>query len=280
MVSKKEIEYILTNILKDNLTTNEKCGKPRPGYKSPQQKLKEYKEYMVKNEEYNHERYGDDQDWLNENGDDLFVSPCGEMQKVQQDLQREMNFNGDEKWLARGYNTTDFIMMNDYLYEKEGYEDAIYYDLPKGKLAKFYSPSSGDEFTVPQMCDALSDVIKKCPPVQEDCVTFRYGRFPDDLKEGDIGKFDGFLSVSYNETVAENFKYRQESDGMGVGGWMENNRKMMRIHTPKGTPCLAMDTVSLGTQDFQSEILFDKGQKYIVISNTPEVVDILLYNDF
>lgn len=232
---------------------------------------------MEKNGEYNHERYSDDQDYLNENGDELYVSPCGEMQKVQQKLQREKNFNGDERWIARGYNTIDFIAMNDYLYKKEGWEDEVYYE---GELVPLYSPASGEEFTIPTMCDKLSDVIHKCPPVQEDCVTFRYGRFPDDLKEGDIGKFDGFLSVSYNETVAENFKYRQESGSLGVGGWMENNRKMMRIHTPKNTPCLAMDTVSLGTQDFQSEIVFDKGQKYIVISNTPEVVDILLYNDF
>ena len=192
------------------------------------------------------------------------------MQEVQQKLQREKSYSDDEKWSALRYNTDCFGDMNGHLYNKGDYEDDYHENY-----------KSGNEYSVPEMCDLMSDVIAKSPPVQESCVTYRYGPIGDleGLQEGDIGSFDGFTSVSYNYTVAENFKKQNEQGGFGIGGWMKDNRKLMRIWTPEGTPCMAMDKVSVETQDFQSEIVFDRGQKFIVISNNDDFIDILLYND-
>lgn len=284
MVNKEDIRVILEDIIggkTSSFVTDEKCGS-RPGYKSPQQKLKEFleqggdrledlKSYRIDRSfgDYNPERYAPGMNARDEKDEGTyFHSPCGEMQDVQQKLQREIDYSDEECWSALRYNTDCFDFMNEHLYGKADHSDMYEYNY-----------DTDERYSIPEMCDLLHGLIGKSPVVQENCVTYRYGPFPYDLKEGEIGSFDGFTSVSYNYTVAENFKKNNEDGGYGLGGWMKNNRKLMRIWTPEGTPCMAMDKVSVGTQDFQSEILLDKGQKFIVISNDDDFVDIMLYND-
>lgn len=273
---KKEI---ISSILDDSFQKYKvKC---KPGYVAPARLLNNF--IKKDKENYQQEEYSPDQDPNNLKGEDYFVSPVGKLQKIQEDLQLREKDNLDwfERKSIEEYGASTFIPVNDYLYQKENYEKAVYpvkedgtYDYEHPLEDYYLGNPYGDPrlATVPELIDLMDKAIEKMPPLQYDTCVYRWGEFPDDLKTGDKGVFKGYTSTSFNPYVAE-----EDIKRVGNGKWMKDNRKVMRIWCPAGTKGCVMDSNTFLTNDWQSEWLIGRNQKYIVVSNSKDVVDILLY---
>lgn len=130
-----------------------------------------------------------------------------------------------------------------------------------------YETSNGKEYTLKQSSDMLSKAINKSPKLQEPCVTYKLCPL-DELEQmeiGDSSSFKGFQSTSFNYTVPT--KAIQDQ----VGGWVKkgdrlggSNRGLVRFfHQEGGTGMVIDETVRC--HDWQSELLINKGQKYVLV---------------
>ena len=267
VVSKEQIEQILNNIINQDITETDKCGsgggkkkpKNKPKAKTPKQLFEEFDKKNFSKEEYSdsqnpHPIY-DEMDF-DERVDFLqnWDSPQGRLQKIQSDLQYNRDYSNFDKMLAVRWSTDLFIKLNSYLFDKPdkfgnkytGDDRAITYD--------------GEMYSVKEVSDFLSKVIDKSPRLQESCVTYRWGPVDElmNMELGEGGTFKGFQSTSWNYTVATTSLQEQ------TGGWMKDNRGMVRYHNMEGTKGMVIDE-SVNCDDWQSEWLIDKGQKYVLV---------------
>lgn len=286
MVHKDAIEKIINNILVKSDEFTYKCPK---GYVSPKRLLERFQK---NHENFREEEYTSDQDYLAEHPDEIlgWDSPVGQLQQLQEDLQKNINYEHWDMKVIQNYVTSTFLEVNKYLNKSQNWLQETFYPKYDDEGNEYYEEDYdylqheiylGNPWTninngepmlvsVPEYSEMLSKAIDRSPRLAQDTVFYRWGEFPSDLKTGDKGVFKGFTSTSYNKTVAENIQ-------QGAGShWMDNNRKMIRIFAPKGTKGV-VPTEELLCDDWQSEFLLDKNQKYIVVNNDDDVVDILLY---
>lgn len=258
MVSKETIEQILSNII--DLTDAEKCNKPN--YKAPNERAE------IFNEKDFAEEFYEDEDYAHPNVIDYgWESPQGMIQWKQSELQENVNYTHDELDIAQEWSTSLFLQLNRWLFKGEG----------KGSDRYDYN----DDYTLKKASDILSKAIQKSPKLQESVVTYRYGPLGDlsNMEVGEHGTFDGYQSTSFNYTVALKALKKQ------VCGWCKGNRGMIRVFNPKGTTGMVIDD-TVSANDWQSEWLLDKGQKYVVVGKGDvniggemvTTIDVLLYD--
>ena len=213
-------------------------------------------------------------------------SPVGRLQQQQADLQEDIYYESLERGALHDYSTDSFIplglMLNNVpnWQDKCGFIRHIIND--KGEfimpvLDEDYNNGKGRWYNmrITDESDLISQAIDKSPRVVEDCIVYRYGELPMDIGVGGHGKFNSFTSTSYNEYIA--FK-----DIPTGGTWLSSadkaKRYKMRIFTPTGTKGVVLNEHT-GCRDWQSELLLDKGQRYIVLARDDDnmTADILLY---
>lgn len=139
MVSREQIEQILNNVLKQDITETDKCGggssssgssgggkkkpKKKPKGKTPKQLLEEFDEKNFSKEEYSssqnaHPTGRIDYDW---------ESPQGRLQRIQSELQEDINYTDLDKDVAHGWSTSLFLGLNCYLYDKADVDGDTYF---------------------------------------------------------------------------------------------------------------------------------------------------------
>ena len=285
MVNKEIINEVIQSVIEGSILETVKC---RPGYKSPSVRASEFNQKNFKGEEYEdnqnaHPHY-DDMDYY-------WDSPQGRLQKIQSDLQSKMNNFTYENPEWSGVDANPEVAKDNYTYEEIDIINqwATYsYDSINGYLYSDY-PSGDSEidtdievYTVKDAVDILSRAINKSPRLQENAVTYRYGRVNEleQMEVGDWGKFDGFVSTSFNYTVATHAFKEQVQKYSDT-----SNRGVIRLFNPQGTKGVVVDD-TVYSHDYQSEWLLDKGQKYVLVNkgmvdyDGEEVMtyDILLYD--
>lgn len=244
--------------------------------------------------DFSKEKYSSDQDVKGDR------SPIGEIQRRQGDAQKDIDYTITDKMVSSLYQFHLFNDLNSYL-NKVTFEDMFGNKHRVGEYdIEFISKFSDDhseylgmemvktpvtyglmiddvltEKTIPELGDMLSEAIDKSPRLLEPTLLYRFGHFEKGMKAGDTGKFDAFLSATFNEYVArkgiKNMNYLKLAES-------RKSRYQMRIYAPKGTKGMVLNRYN-GCDDFQSEFLIDKGQKYIVlnVNDKKKTVDILLY---
>lgn len=214
-------------------------------------------------------------------------SPVGRLQQIQADLQEQIDYKSLERGVLHDYSTNSFIALGMMLNNVPNWMDECdfltHYISDNGDfmLPVLDSPNNdgrGDwhSMSVQEESDRISKVIDKSPRVQEDCIVYRYGELPLDIEVGGHGTFKSFTSTSYNPYIA--------FDNIPNGGtWVQGSheqevRYKMRIFTPSGTKGVVLNEHT-GCMDWQSELLLDKGQRYIVLARNDKekTADILLY---
>ena len=279
MVSKEQIEEILNNIINPNLETEtDKCGggsssgsgggsKKKPKKKpkkSNKPKLEDFDEKNFTQEEYTssqnaHPSYSDiDYDW---------ESPQGKLQRIQSELQEDINYTHEDDVVAHSWSTNLFYHLNCYLYDKADKHGTRWGASDEGA----YDWDNDKEYTLKQSSGMLSKAIQKSPKSQDAFVTYKFGPVDEflDMEVGDTGAFKGFNSTSFNYSVPQNALKKQ------VGGWFRDggsNRAMIRFFNPKGTTGMVIDE-TVKCHDWQSEWLLDKGQKYMLVGKGPVTID-------
>lgn len=262
MVCKKEIDRIFNIILNNSYEPNidEKC---KPGYISPSVRASKFNEKEFASEEYNlNQNPHPSEDEINMH----WSSPQGRLQKIQSDLQKEVDYSNEDIEVTKSWSVSLFIPLNNFLYNGE-----VDYSTGVTVRDDSYNPDDFEDtfeyldkavhtYSVEESSDLLSNVIKKSPALQENAVTYRYGPVDDlrDMEVGDKGSFKGFTSTSFNYTVATNALKKQ------VCGWCEDDRAVIRVFNPQGTKGVIVDG-TLQAKDWQSEWLLDKNQKYVLV---------------
>lgn len=267
-------------ILKEVTLAMEKCGNNYPKAKA----LKYYNEHKndFQSEEYlsNSRR---------------IPSPVGVLQQAQADLQEQIIYDGLEKGVLHDYSTNSFVPLGMYLNNIPNWEEEcefIGYDFGDGFIMPVldYDRVDDDGYTLPQYKDGgarvdlsmpqesemLSNMIDKSPRVQTDSIVYRYGDLPIDIGVGEHGVIKSFQSTSYNPYVA----FEDIAEG---GTWIDQYDKGMvrykqRIFVMKGTRGIVLNKHT-GCMDWQSELLLDKGMKYVVLAKDDAnlTADILVY---
>lgn len=224
-------------------------------------------------------------------------SPIGRLQKIQEDLQEDIDYEWIEEGTLFMYTLRNFWEINAWnnksKYHKN-WKSLIYesdyerYDVDplnpldykvkvtltdRLKTHKYVEPKTKEEktLTIPEEADIMEKMIDKSPPLQENTILWRFGHWDVGLKAGDTGKWNSFTSTSFNSYVAKKrIKTMQFSPS--------EDRYQIKIYTPQGTkgivPC-----ENTNCEDFQSEFLLQKGQKYIVLNvdDDNRTAEILLY---
>jgi len=216
---------------------------------------------------------------------EIIPSPVGILQNIQAMEQEKVEYESLERGVCKDYSTNSYIPINMYLNGVEDWEDRckwiVYHidgktvmpvlDFDKDNDPN-YEGSPWVDMTIPEEIQTLSQAIDKSPRVQVDSLVYRYGALPDDLPVGGHGKFKGFTSTSYNEFIA----FKDIPEG---GAWTYGEKRYrMRIYTPSGTKGIVLNRHT-GCVDWQSELLLDKNQRYIILNrdDTNLTADILLY---
>ena len=226
------------------------------------------------------ERYGDGVDT------EVLPSPVGALQSIQADAQLNVDYTSIEKGVLHCYATDSYIPINSYLNGVEDWEEdpriswKLYHFTGETTMPVLDESKEGTDespwvdMTIPQQISVLDTIMGKNPTVQMDSLVYRYGELPLDIQVGDHGRFKGYISTSYNPFVA--FKDIPEG-GLWVQG-EKNIRYKMRIFTPKGTRGVVLNRNN-GCMDWQSELLLDRNQRYIVLNknDVDMTADILIY---
>ena len=214
-------------------------------------------------------------------------SPVGKLQQIQADLQEEIDYDSLERGVLHDYSTDSFVALGMYLNSVPNWQDECDFlthfisedgDFMLPVLDEDYNNGEGRWYSmsVQEESDRISKVIDKSPRVQTDCTVFRYGELPLDIQVGGHGKFNGFTSTSYNPYVA--------FDNIPNGGtWVQGSheqdvRYKLTVHVMEGTKGVVLNRHT-GCMDWQSELLLDKGQRYIVLARNDKdkTAEILLY---
>lgn len=223
------------------------------------------------------------QEWVEE-----IPSPVGKLQREQADLQENINYESLEKGVAKDYSMNSFIPLGMMLNDVHDWEDKcrfIGYDFGDGFVMPVldfdkendpnYNGSPWVDMSMPQESDMLSTMIDKSPRVANDSIVYRYGELPLDIQVGEHGVIKGFQSTSYNPFIA----FKDIPEG---GGWLSGKDKEVRykqrIFVMNGTKGMVLNNHT-GCVDWQSELLLDKGMRYVVLAKNDNdmTADILVY---
>ena len=212
-------------------------------------------------------------------------SPVGVLQRVQAKLQDNVDYTSIERGVAKCYSTNSYIPLGMMLNNIPNWEDqandwVISYDFGNGfALPVLDSPNNDGngkwvDLTMPQQSEILSTMIDKSPRVAVDTTVFRYGELPLDIGVGEHGTIKSFMSTSYNPFIA----FKDIPEG---GAWAQveaDKRYKMTVHVMEGTKGMVLNRHT-GCMDWQSELLLDKGMKYIVLDKNDDdmTAEILLY---
>lgn len=214
-------------------------------------------------------------------------SPVGYLQKEQADAQEKIEYSGREKGVLKGYSTNTFQPIQKYNNDTEDWEESVeskdgYYSTKSRawmlSIFNFHQNDEGKEVCtmedvpIKEHVDLITESIEKTPPIQHDTILYRYGRIPDDIQEGGHGKFKGFTGLSYN-------KYTAHTEIKSWAKWMDkSHRYKLTVYAPKGTKGIVLNNHT-GCRDYQSELLLDKNQNFIVLSrdDNKKVAEILLF---
>ena len=248
-----------------------KCGDDYPKARA----LKYYREHK---EEFQTEDYGG----LNS---ETLPSPVGVLQRVQANLQEKVEYDSIERGVARCYSTNSYIPLGMMLNNVPNWEEeckrwVMTYDFGNGLVMPVLDSPNNDgrgdwvDLTMPQQSEILSGMIDKSPRVQVDTTVYRYGELPLDIKVGEHGVIKSFMSTSYNPYIA----FKDIPEG---GAWAmveADKRYKTTVHIMEGTKGMVLNRHT-GCMDWQSELLMDKGQRYIVLAknDTDMTAEILLY---
>ena len=271
-------------------------------------------------------------------------SPVGRMQKLQEDLQDNIDYSDEEKSLLWEYQgsgfldysawfyhtskwaeyvppeTLDFWYKDDFTrrfyehkikkyeesldywkYEVYNYKVNEYYDENESsplarvmpykteyildeplsfKDYKIYDwskkpPEIKSKLPFDKSIGVMDNLIDKSPPLQENTVLYRNGPFDLNLKVGETGKWKSYTSTSFNSYVA---RKGLSEDTQGELRWANSTRFQIKIYAPKGTKGVVPYDGN-GCEDFQSEFLIGRNQKYIVLSvdKKKRRAEVLLY---
>lgn len=239
-------------------------------------------------------------------------SPIGPLQKLQEDLQGNVDYTNEEKSMLSMYSV-NFWPWSGWFYHKGsayGWELDVYkwhwegdysdgtlrhvleepktfkefgvydfegFDTEKeryddGTIQSDDSPHRLGSVPFPKSIEILDNMIEKSPPLQQNTVLYRVGFFDENLKPGETGKFKSYTSTSFNSYVAKNGIKKY------AGFNPSKDSYQLKIYAPEGTkgvvPCH-----NTGCRDWQSEFTLGRNQKYVVINvdHYKKTAEILLY---
>lgn len=221
-----------------------------------------------------------------------FVFDPGQLETLQRNLQKEVEYDGLEKGIVRAYNITSFSALQKYLnnepFDEEdgarklkngniginvGYSTYDLVDDGEGHMVAENYEFHMEEVSMKNFADTLHQVCEKSPPLQQNTVLYRYGRIPNDVIEGGHGTFKGFIGACYGEGSLDGITDQ-------LTQWADpTTRYKLKIYAPKGTKGVAITHECGAENPYQNEFLIDKGQKFIVLSRNDETkeAEILLY---
>lgn len=259
------------------------------------QALKYFKEHM---DEFQEERYDSDPNRI--------PSPQGHFQRMQEQLQEDVEYDAFEQATLEDYQTNSFIPLGYYLndglmpttknemrqlgftfggYIQNEDGDFLYGDRADEKgvfvVPVHYYPDGREngnhEYITLSMAEEdkhISSAIQKSPPLQQDTVLYSYRELPLDIKEGNHGVIKNYGSCSFNEHVCEDIR----DNGEWVQG-EKDRRYMCKIYAMKGTQGVVLNERITDLPPWQSEWLLNKNQRYIVWSKNDDdmTAEIILY---
>ena len=231
-------------------------------------------------------------------------SPQGELQRIQEELQENVDYDEYETGTLYGYQTNNYIELGIWLNTgqmpttpneadeifgtfAQGYmldENGEYMGRDRGDEVGTYHTTipyglrSGDshriDVTLEDQDRYLTSAIDKSPPLQQDTVLYSYRELPADIQVGDHGTFRGYSSCSYNPFVIESIEKS--------GGWVQgekDRRYKVKVYAPFGTKGLVVGDTTSTNWSWQSEWLLGKNQRYIVWSKNDfdRTAEIILY---
>lgn len=220
----------------------------------------------------------------------VLPSPVGKLQSKQAKLQESVDYESLERGVAHDYSTNSYIPLNMMLnnvpdWEKKSrFMGVMSYDFGNGFIMPVLDSPNNDsrgdwvDMSMPQESEMLSNMIDKSPRVAEDTIVYRYGELPIDIQEGGHGVIKGFMSTTYNPYIAF-------EDIPNNGTWIQNEKRLLdrvrykqRIFVMKGSKGMVLNEHT-GCVDWQSELLLDKGMRYVVLSkdDVNMSADILVY---
>lgn len=260
MVSKK----VINNIIEKSVLTIVKC------HDYPKALALKY--YNLHKDEFQTETYT--------TNNRILPSPSGKLQRVQAGLQENVDYTGLEKGVAHDYSTNSYIPLNMMLNNVPNWQDKCrfitHYINDKGEFIMPVDDGRGEwtDVSINRESQILSEMINKSPQVAVDTTVYRYGELPLDIEIGGHGRFKGFQSTSYNPFIA----FEDIPEG---GAWVQgekDRRYKMTVHVMKGTKGMVLNEHT-GCHDWQSELLLDKGMRYVVLdkNDSDMTAEILIY---
>ena len=290
-MKREVIEEIIIKAIND---LDEKCGI------SPSQRAEEFDASMFEDE-----RWDNDGELAVGREDENILSPIGELQQAQEDLQNNREYSHLERIASLLWNSGEWHKsINKYIRDGEiqsyvhgwseeeltdgfvfGGDMGIYSLVEDGmdindifdmsnpyekKQYEKYMKYEPMEITIPQVADTLRKVIDKTK-LQNDSIVYRVGKFDGNMKVGDYGKFEGLTSTTYNPKMIDYMKENYD--------WMDSSDYTMKIYAPKGTNGVVFGDNNLCDGDAESELLLNHNQKYVVLSvdKKNKECEILLY---
>ncbi len=207
-------------------------------------------------------------------------------------VQEDVDYTFWEKTFLFSYASTYFVQLQQYNNEIYDSFERAYQDIYSDSVGKRdgdytlnveYTDENGeynaDYIKMGDIQKGIDSAIERSPPINVDCVVYRYGRLPVDNKGepvnvGGHGKFKGYSGATYDsELVFDDYAQLHNS------GWMnKENRYNLTIYTPKGTKGVAIGE-SVNCFPREKELLLGRNQKCIVLSRNDETkeAEILLY---
>lgn len=191
------------------------------------------------------------------NGDEILY---GEIELNQDKVQKKVDYTMEEFAGVNHYSVNDYKLINGKLD-------------PTGEYGDYYEKHTGMSGYVDDNIEWIDQAIEKSPSLLKDTVVYRYGALPHDISEGDVGKFKGFTSTSFQEGTVEKFKN-------GYYGDLDTRYKL-KIYAPKGTRGVLVNDTFEAVKEH--EWLLPRNQRYYVVSvnhDTMEAEILLLPKDY
>lgn len=205
-------------------------------------------------------------------------SPMGHLEKIQYDLQKEVEFSMEAQGIMEEWAYKDFQDYQAYLngdYDKIQYLWNDYYNDYVLGVKHPVEDEIGYEWVnepITSNIKYVDEMMDMSPPLAQDTILHRYGRIPLDIGEGEHGVFNGYTSTSYNYYMTADEEFHKK-------GWIGDNRYQLKIYAPKGTNGVLLSDKENLYDGWQSEFLLNRNQKFIVLSKNEETreAEILLY---
>lgn len=175
-----------------------------------------------------------------------------ELEEAQQQYQKEkVKITREERDELLDYSGINFEFINDKIYNDKRFRELI----RKGLIDE-------DDEDLSNSIHTLNKALNKGKGLLQDTILYRFGHW-DNLKEGEIGVWDGITSTTYQEESSYTFDNSE-------------NRKLLKIYAPKGTKGLVINQDNGLAQYNEHEFLMPSNVRYYVLSNNNDEIEILL----